>query len=106
MAKPLLLGRSVSDRRQVCGMTKLQHLTRFRVGTAGVAVAAIFATTACPSNIHPTYKGFQGAVQKGAACSDLLEMRNRLHKTGDLTKADADLGRIGCTSADSIRTDR
>jgi hypothetical protein len=87
-------------------VTKLQHLTRFRMGMAGVAVAAIFATTACPSNIHPTYKGFQGAITKGAACTDLLEMRNRLPKAGDRTKADADLGRIGCTSAESLRTDR
>ena len=79
---------------------------RFRMGLAGVAVAAVFATTACPSNIHQTYKGFQGAVEKGSACADLFDMRNRFDEEADRARADAELARIGCTSPDSVRNDR
>ena len=79
---------------------------RFRMGLAGVAVAAIFATTACPSNVHQTYRGFQGAVDKGSVCADLFEMRNRFDKADDQARADAELARIGCTSPDSVRNDR
>jgi hypothetical protein len=79
---------------------------RYRMGMAGVAVAAIFATTACPSNIYSTYKGFQGAVEKGSSCADLFDMRNRFDDADDRSKADADLARIGCASPGSARTDR
>ena len=79
---------------------------RFRMGLAGVAVAAIFATTACPSSVHQTYKGFQGAVEKGSKCADLFDMRDRFDDADDRAKADAELARIGCTSRQAVRTDR
>jgi hypothetical protein len=79
---------------------------RRRMALAGVALAAIFATTACPSNIHQTYDGFQGAVEKGATCDDLFDMRGRFSEVATLAKVDADLARIGCVSRDSVRTDR
>lgn len=77
---------------------------RRRMALTGVALAAILATTACPSNLHQTYDGFTGAVKKGAACSDLYDMRGRFSEPETLAKVDADLARIGCFSGDSVRT--
>ncbi len=82
------------------------HGLRYRLALAGVAVAAVLATTACPSSVHQTYKAFQGAVEKGSSCSDLFEMRGRFDKADVLAKVDADLARIGCSSPESVRTDR
>ena len=71
---------------------------------AGVAFAAVLATTACPGNIHHSYSGFRGAVEQGASCAELFDQRSRFSKGSDLARIDADLGRIGYESQDSVRT--
>ena len=81
-------------------------ITRSRVALAGVAVAVALATTACPGNLHHTYKGFASAVDKGASCAELFDQRARFDDSEDLARIDADLDRIGCVSRDSVRTDR
>jgi hypothetical protein len=79
---------------------------RYRVGLAGAVVAVAVATTACPGNLHHTYRTFQGAVDKGASCAELFDQRARFTEAGDLARIDADLARIGCVSRDALRTDR
>lgn len=81
-------------------------MNRYRLGLAGLVTAVALATTACPGNLHHTYKTFQGAVDKGASCAELYDQRGRFTDTGDLARIDADLARIGCVSRDSVRTDR
>ena len=81
-------------------------LTRRRMELAGVAVAVVLATAACPGNIRHSYEGFTGAVEKGASCAELFDQRARFSDTDTLARIDADLERIGCVSRDSVRTDR
>ena len=76
-----------------------------RMGLAGVVVAVALATTACPGNVHHTYKGFRSAVDKGASCAELFDQRARFTGSEDLARIDADLARIGCVTRDSARTD-
>jgi hypothetical protein len=76
-----------------------------RMGLAGLAVAVALATTACPGNVHHTYKGFRSAVEKGASCGELFDQRARFTGADDLARIDADLTRIGCVTRDSARTD-
>jgi hypothetical protein len=76
-----------------------------RMGLAGLAVAVALATTACPGNVHHTYKGFRSAVEKGASCAELFDQRARFTGADDLARIDADLTRIGCVTRDSARTD-
>ena len=76
-----------------------------RTGLAGLVVAVALATTACPGNVHHTYKGFKSAVDKGASCAELFDQRARFTGTEDLARIDADLARIGCVTRDAIRTD-
>lgn len=79
--------------------------TTRRMGLGGLVLAVALATTACPGNIHHTYKGFRGAVDKGASCAELFDQRARFTSAGDLVRIDADLARIGCVTRDSARSD-
>jgi hypothetical protein len=76
-----------------------------RMGLASLVVAAALATTACPGNVHHSYKGFRGAVEKGASCAELFDQRSRFTGAVDLARIDADLARIGCVTRESVRTD-
>ncbi len=79
------------------------HLTPSRMAVAGVALAVGLATTACPGNVHHTYRTFQSAVDRGASCAELFDQRSRFERAEDLTQIDADLARVGCASRDSVR---
>ena len=81
-----------------------RQLTQRRMAVAGVALAIALGTTACPGNVHHTYKTFQSAVDRGASCSELFDQRGRFSKSEDLTRIDGELQRIGCTSRDSVRS--
>jgi hypothetical protein len=70
-----------------------------------VAVAVVLATTACPGNIHHSYRTFSSAVDRGASCAELFDQRGLFTNADDLARIDADLERIGCLSRDSVRTD-
>ena len=82
------------------------HLTRSRVVLAGVALTAGLVTTACPGNVHHTYRTFQSAVDRGASCAELFDQRSLFDGAEDLARIDADLARIGCTSRDAVRNAR
>ena len=82
--------------------TEMNRTTR-RMGPAGLVVAAALATTACPGNVHHAYRGFQGAVDRGASCAELFDQRARFSGAQYLAKIDADLAQIGCVSRDAVR---
>ncbi len=73
---------------------------------AALILAALLVLTACPGNVHHTYRSFQSAVDRGASCGELIDQRARFTGAEELGKIDADLARIGCTSRDAKRTDR
>ncbi len=81
-------------------------LTSPRMALAGVTLAIGLATTACPGNLHHTYKTFQSAVDRGASCAELFDQRSLFSGADDLAKIDAELARIGCSSRDSVRNPR
>ena len=80
-------------------------INRGRAGLAAIAVTAALVTTACPGNVHHTYRTFGSAVERGASCAELFDQRARFSGAEDLAKIDADLARIGCVSRESVRTD-
>jgi hypothetical protein len=79
--------------------------TARRLSISGLVLAAALATTACPGNVHHTYKGFRSAVEKGASCAELFDQRARFTGAEDLARIDADLARVGCATRESTRTD-
>lgn len=53
------------------------------------------------------YQAFRREVDRGASCAALFEARNRAPQDSPNTgRMNADLGRIGCRSSTSARTDR
>lgn len=70
------------------------------------AIALVLSTAACSGSVVHTYRSFSSALQRGASCSELFDQRRRFDDAATLAKIDADLQRIGCTSADARRTDR
>jgi hypothetical protein len=81
-------------------------MKRHRMALAGLAVAVVLTTAACPGNIRHSYQGFTSALEKGASCAELFDQRSRFTGAEDLAKIDADLARIGCVTRESARTDR
>ena len=84
--------------------TTAQRPSQWRAGGLAVALALALATvTACgPVGVH-TYEAFASAVDHGASCHELFDMRTHFHRQVDLTKIDRDLARIRCTSANAKR---
>lgn len=74
-----------------------------RLGLAGAAVA-VFGV-ACVSSGVDSYEEFASAVEQGAPCGELFDIREGFDDRGDLERIDADLESIGCESRDSERDD-
>ena len=72
---------------------------------AGIAAAALLATTGCSGSVVHSYRTFQSALDRGASCSELYDQRSRYDDEETLAKMDRDLHRIGCTSPDATRND-
>lgn len=84
-----------------------RSVRRARRGATAVAVAGlVLAGAACSGSVVHTYRTFSSALERGAPCSELFAQRDRFDNAETLAKIDADLRRIGCTSADAKRTDR
>ena len=77
-----------------------------RLLAIAAAIAAAVTLAGCPGNLRHTYETFEGAVRRGASCTELFDQRARFDDPGTLAKIDADLERIGCTSPEATRTDR
>ena len=72
----------------------------FAAGAAGVLLLG-----ACVGTGVNTYDEFRSAIEGGADCAQLFEMRGNFESTRDLERIDADLESLGCEDADSTRSD-
>ena len=69
------------------------------------ALAVVSLGVACVSTGVDTYDEFKGAVDAGAPCDELFDIRDGFDEGGDRDRIDADLAEIGCESRDSDRND-
>ena len=75
----------------------------------GVAIATLLLSVlgGCVSTGVDSYEEFRSAVDSGANCSQLWEMRSNFSDRPSVQgKIDDDLDVIGCASRDSERTDQ
>ena len=76
---------------------------------AKTSVAALGAGAlllgACVGTGVDTYDEFRSAIEGGADCSQLFEMRENFDSADDLERIDADLDELGCEGPDSTRND-
>jgi len=89
--------------------TRPAHRKRRRAASALAALAAgaaLLAAAACSGSVVHTYRTFSSALDRGASCAELHDQRARFDNPDIVTRIDADLERIGCTSPEATRTDR
>lgn len=78
----------------------------FAIAALATAGVVVLATTSCVGTGVDSYEDFRGAVDSGATCEQLFDMRpNFDDRPGVQDKIDSDLAEIGCRNADSERTD-
>ena len=71
---------------------------------AGITAAAVLLV-GCSFGVH-NYEQFRGAVDAGAPCSELYDIKSGFDRASDRARIQRDLDEIGCDSPDSTRTDR
>ncbi|WP_087485574.1 hypothetical protein [Brachybacterium massiliense] len=79
-----------------------------RVRSASICLLAAVALSACGSGPADTgtYEGFNDALESGATCAELFEIRNEWDpKSSKVVQANEALREIGCYSSSSTRTD-
>lgn len=82
-------------------MTSARTLT---TRSAAIAALAVLALSACAS--EKPHERFDNAVEDGATCAELFEIRNELDPgTVGVERANETLREIGCYSSSSTRTD-
>jgi hypothetical protein len=81
-------------------------MTRW-LGTKLIAgsAAIVLSFAACVQTGVDTYDEFQGAVDSGASCRQLIDIQQNFDGTPDEDRVATDLDEIGCHSPDSARTD-
>jgi hypothetical protein len=72
---------------------------------AALAATAVFLG-ACVGTGVDTYEEFESAIEGGAPCNQLFDMRENFDKAKDLERIDADLDRLGCDDRNSDRNDQ
>jgi hypothetical protein len=80
--------------------------TRTRLTVVAVASALGILASACVGVGVKDYEGWRSAVESGASCSELFDIKSGFEGTEDETRMERDLRAIGCTNAASSRTDR
>jgi hypothetical protein len=76
-----------------------------RATVAGFLLA--LTATSCVSSGVDSYEDFSSAVDSGATCAQLIDMRSNFDDRPRLQeKIDSDLEEIGCKSTSSERTDQ
>jgi hypothetical protein len=75
-------------------------------GTVLALGAAAVLLGACVGTGVDTVEEFDSALESGAPCNQLFEMRENFHRDHELEHIDSELERIGCEDRDSERTDR
>ena len=78
-----------------------------RVRSASICLLAAVALTACNGSADTdTYEGFNDALESGATCAELFEIRNEWDpKSSKVVQANEALREIGCYSSGSTRND-
>ena len=74
-------------------------------GGVVVVVAAALLGTACVSFGVDSYEEFRSAVEAGAPCDELFDIKAGFEERSDLERIEADLDEIGCETPSSDRTD-
>jgi hypothetical protein len=72
--------------------------------TASMALAAVLLV-GCGFGVQ-NYEQFRGAVDAGAPCEELYDIKSGFERASDRERIQRDLDEIGCDSPDSTRTDR
>jgi hypothetical protein len=78
---------------------------RTRLTVAAVAGALGILASACVGVGVKDYEGFRSAVESGASCSQLIDIKSGFDGS-DEARMERDLRELGCTTAASSRTDR
>jgi hypothetical protein len=77
-----------------------------RFAKVSIAVGAVtLLGVACVSSGVDTYDEFRGAVDAGAPCDELFDIKAGFDAGRDLDRIERDLEEIGCDTADSSRND-
>ena len=84
-------------------MTRLSK--GLRNGAIAITGALVLLSGACVSLGVDTYDEFRGAVDNGASCRELHDIRAGFDSTSDRARIDRDLDEIGCDTPESTRTD-
>lgn len=71
-----------------------------------LTIGATLALSACVGSGVDTIDEFRSAVEAGASCAELFDQRAGFSDADDLATIDDELGRIGCETAESTRTDQ
>jgi hypothetical protein len=77
----------------------------FRSAALAIVATALLLPSGCVSLGADSYEEFRGAVNAGAPCRELLDIRGNIESAAERERADDDLQEIGCDSADSERDD-
>ena len=75
-----------------------------RKAVAAIAFAGVI-TSSCVGFGVENYEEFRSAVDSGASCEQLFDIRDNLPREVDRSEVDKDLREIGCVSRQSTRTD-
>ena len=75
-------------------------------GAVAAAAASAVLLGACVGTGVDTLDEFRSAIDGGADCAQLFEMRGNFEDSGDLERIDAELDELGCAGPDSTRDDR
>ena len=82
-----------------------QGSRRIVVVTVAVALAVAALFTGCVQTGVDTYDEFRSAVDSGASCEQLIDIRRSLDDSAVRNRADEDLKELGCDSPGSTRSD-
>ncbi len=83
----------------------MRHTRWWQTKLASGLLAALLLGAGCVGFGVDSYEEFRGAVEGGASCDELFDIREGLPTSVDRGNVDADLREIGCVSRGSQRTD-
>jgi len=83
----------------------MKRTTRTASAVVALSSAAVLLA-ACVGTGVDSYDEFESAIEGGASCSQLFDMRKNFDADKDLERIDADLDRLGCDEPSSERNDQ
>ncbi len=76
-----------------------------RMAVVVLLAIVIGLSVGCVSTGVHNYEQFRGAVDAGAKCSELYDIKSGFERAEDRARLQRDLDEIGCESRNSARTD-